>query len=181
MNHSVREGLFSLVLLSALAAPAWAAPPEEAYAAFLRGDYAKAQLLLEPLAEQGVPQAQYYLALMFDMGHGVPKNFEKALKWYRSAAGAGLAPAQFSLAQLYETGDGVEQDQIEALKWLELAAMHGTGGQRLEAAKQRDRLAARLTAAQIAEAKRRSGEWSPAAPMQYRHPPKAQKMPAAMK
>ena len=87
----LRDGLASVAMvLLAHATPAGAAAPEEAFAAFLRGDYAAALPLLEPLAVRGEPQAQYFLALMYDMGQGVPPDPTTALKWYRSAAAAGI-------------------------------------------------------------------------------------------
>ena len=38
------------------------------------------------LAEHGNAKAQYHLALMYQRGEGVKKDYQKALKWYRKAA-----------------------------------------------------------------------------------------------
>jgi TPR repeat protein len=57
----------------------------------------------------------------------------------------------------YEQGDGVLQDYVLAYMWYNLAAAQGAG----VAAKDRDRVAARMTPEQIAEAQRLAREWKP--------------------
>ena len=169
----LRHSLFSAVLILVIRAlPVGAASPDEAFAAFLRGDYSVALPMLEQLAATGEPQAQYYLALMYDLGHAVPQDPPMAFKWYQAAATAGLPSAQFNLALMYDAGQGVPQDRIEALKWLELAASRGTSAQRSETLKVRDRVAAGMTADEIAEARRRASEGPGASQLQYRQPPK---------
>ena len=41
------------------------------------------------LAQQGDALAQAYIALMYDLGVGVPEDKKEALKWYRKAAEQG--------------------------------------------------------------------------------------------
>lgn len=50
------------------------------------------------------------------------RNFEKALKDFRSLAKSNDDEAQFFLGVMYENGDGVSQDYDEAKKWYVLAA-----------------------------------------------------------
>ena len=57
---------------------------------------------------------------------------------------------------MYGKGQGVSQDYIEAHKWMNLAATLE------ESAAARDRLAQKMTPAQIAEAERRAQEWTAA-------------------
>ena len=45
------------------------------------------------------------------------RNFEKALKDFRSLAESNNDEAQFFLGVMYENGDGVSQDYEEAKKW----------------------------------------------------------------
>ena len=40
-------------------------------------------------AEQGNPQAQYTLGMMYQKGRGVAQNQSEAQKWYQKAAGQG--------------------------------------------------------------------------------------------
>jgi len=58
---------------------------------------------------------------------------------------------------MYENGWGVRQDYVIAHMWFNLGA---TGGDR-GAARNRDVVAAKMTAAQVADAERLAGEWEP--------------------
>ncbi len=107
-----------------LTAPAWAGF-DEGVAAFNRGDYATALREWRPLAEQGHAKAQFNLGLMYNNGHGVPKNYPRAVKWFRKAAVRGHARAQHSLGFIYLTGRGVPNDNAEAVKWFRKAAEQG--------------------------------------------------------
>ncbi len=52
--------------------------------AFDRGDYETALREFKALAEQNDSRGQYGLALMYDLGAGVPADLEEAAKWYHS-------------------------------------------------------------------------------------------------
>ena len=77
--------------------------------------------------------------------------------WYRKAADQGYADAQNSLGFMYENGRGVPLDFVSAHMWFNLAAK----GRNAFATKNLDRLAAKLTPAQIGEAEKRLAEWRP--------------------
>ena len=53
-------------------------------------------------------------------------------------------------------GQGVPQDYVRAYMWNNLAAAHLTGDEQKPAAENRDKVASRMTPAQIAEAQRLS-------------------------
>lgn len=126
MKQLLKQGLLGCLLLFALAGQAIADPLADAKQAYFAGDYAKAEKLFRPLAEQGNASAQLYLGSMYDDGQGVPFNHREAVKWYRLAAAQGNAYAQYSLGELYENGEeGVEQDYQEAVKWFRLSAAQG--------------------------------------------------------
>ena len=93
--------------------------------AFDRSDYETAAKVFRSLAEQNDPRGQYALAIMYDMGEGVPQNSEKALKYYRLAAEQGYADAQNNLGVMYDQGEGVSVNYNEAMKWYLLAAEQG--------------------------------------------------------
>lgn len=77
-------------------------------------------------AEDGAASAQYELGNKYDWGWGVPKDHEKAVKWYRLAAEQGNAEAQRSLGFKYALGEGVwRKDDREAVKWWRKAAERG--------------------------------------------------------
>jgi hypothetical protein len=93
----------------------------------------------------------------YQYGEGVTKNYTEAAKWYRNAADQGDATAQRRLGLMYSNGEGVPQDNVEAYKWYNLAAAQGN-----ETAKEnKEIIAGRMTAEQIAEARRRSEDFKP--------------------
>ncbi len=114
-----------LVLALALPAPVLAADFQDGWEAYKRGDYKTALKEWRLLAEQGDPDAQYYLGRMYDRRIGVPEDNVEAVKWYRLAAAQDDAGAQFSLGVMYEKGSGIPQDYAEAAKWYRLAAEQG--------------------------------------------------------
>ena len=103
-------------------------------------------------AERGNAQAQVLIGLSY--ANGPNANYAEAVTWYRLAAEQGEPLAQSYLSMMYEEGRGIEQDLVQAYKWYSLSRGH----QRLED------IAAKMTSAQIAEAKRLASDWKPAAP-----------------
>ena len=111
-------------------------------------------------AKQGNPFEQFNLGLMYYKGRGTAQDYTKAVNWWRRAAEQGFTEALNNLGMSYGNGDGVEQDYVQAHKWFDLAASrHPPGGKRRNSERDRDFLAKKMTAAQIAEAQRLAGEW----------------------
>ena len=81
----------------------------------------------------------------------------EALEQWRMAANGGDARAMAALGRLYLQGVGVMQDFVEAHKWFNLAASRGD----VEAAKQRDALAEKMTPEERAEAQKLARGWNP--------------------
>jgi len=104
------------------AAPVLAGDLEDGIAAHEAGDFPAALRVLQPLAEQGIAQAQTFLGLMHDEGNGVPLDDVQAIQWYRLAAGQRDARAQFLLGTMYDFGEGVPEDNAQAVQWYRLAA-----------------------------------------------------------
>ena len=98
---------------------------DKALKAFKSHDDATALRELHPLAEQGDARAQFYLALMYKNGRGVPEDYKTAVKWYTLSAEQEYAKAQYNLGILYKDGEGVPQDYKEAVKWWRLSAEQG--------------------------------------------------------
>ena len=136
---------------------------EDARDAYNSGDYATAERLWRPLAEQGDADAQFYLGVMYENGQGVPQNYAEALKWHQLAAEQGNAGAQYNLGLMYSSGQqGVPQDFLRAHIWFNLAGSRlPAGADRDKAVEGRDFAATQMPAAQVAEAQKLAHEWRP--------------------
>jgi len=112
--------------------------------------------MLRLAAEQGRAYAQYNLGVMYNNGTGVPQDYAEAMRWYRLAAEQGDADAQGNLGVMYDTGTGVPQDYVAAHMWFNLSAAQGDAS----GSKNRNRMANKMTSAQIAEAQRLARDWT---------------------
>ena len=129
--------------------------------AYDQGDYQTALAEWTPLAEGGDATAQALLGLLYRGAPGLPADAEQSARWYRAAADQGHTHAQYNLGLAYLSGSGVVQDDIAAYMWLDVAARGiplGPDGTNA-ASQRRDALAARMSAADIAEAARQAESW----------------------
>jgi uncharacterized protein len=124
IRHHLHLLLATGVALSASVVPA-RANFADAQAAFELGDYQTAYAEFLRLAQTGDSNAETALGILYDDGHGVPKDQRAAVMWYRKAAEAGNPQAQLNLGIHYEQGQGVEQDYAAALDWYRKAAEPG--------------------------------------------------------
>ena len=76
-------------------------------------------------AATGDPQAQVYLAELYQHGLGVSWDPNKAFSWYLKAAGQGDVTGMSSVGSAYFYGLGVPQDFVEAGGWYLKAAQKG--------------------------------------------------------
>lgn len=77
-------------------------------------------------AQNGLAQAQYNLAVLYERGAGgLPRNLENAGQLYTVAANQGHGPATLALARLYNEGLGVKADPAKAWAIATLAAERG--------------------------------------------------------
>ena len=88
-------------------------------------DYKEALKWFTKAAEQQHALAQYYLAVMYATGRGVPQDYTQAVKWCTKAAEHGDPDAQHKLGLMYSRGKGVVQDYKEAVDWFTKAAEQG--------------------------------------------------------
>ena len=84
-------------------------------------------------------------------------RYAEAMKEWRAAARKGDRRAMLALGRLHMRGLGAPQDFIEAHMWFNLAAARGE----MEAAKERDVLAEKMTPQQVATAQERTRSWRP--------------------
>ncbi|MES2925088.1 MAG: tetratricopeptide repeat protein [Verrucomicrobiota bacterium] len=118
-------------------------------------DVAEAVKWLTQAAEQGNAEAQMKLGAMYVGGRGVLKNSTEAAKWFTMSANQGNAAAQCQLGRMHMSGAGVPKDDVEAYKWVNLAATQGDPAAKKVIAF----LLIRMTAAQVADGKRRSQDF----------------------
>jgi len=116
-----------LVLAVFLAASAPAlADTFEAWQAYNRGDFAKAEELAKPEAERGDSDAQYLMGVLNSEGDTGPRDEAASAAWYRKSAEQGNLDAEDSLGYAYDFGLGVPKDRAQARFWYDKAAMMGT-------------------------------------------------------
>ena len=94
---------------------------EAGISAKARGQYLTAIRSWQPLAEDGMPEAQVNLGHMYNEGLGVNVDYEQALYWYTLAAESDQPEAIFNLGLLYLDGNGVSQHSPTALDYFERA------------------------------------------------------------
>ena len=116
--------LFLSAFLLLTASPVFAGI-DEANSAYDKGNYQQAFSMYKEYAEQGDPEAQYDLGLMFYYGEGVSLDLQQAVKWVTESAENGFAYAQLFLGGLYFEGKGVNQDYEASVKWYFRAAQKG--------------------------------------------------------
>lgn len=110
---------------------------------------------LQKAGEQDEHLALTWLARMYLEGKRVPRDYNKARYWNLKLARSGDWHSMFTLGKLAEQGLGGPADKVKAYMWYQLASLASQ-----EAGQARDRVAQKMTPAQIAEAKRLIQEWN---------------------
>ena len=88
------------------------------------------------------------------------QDHAQAAAWYRRAADQGHVSSQIELADLYARALGVQRSDVEALRWILIAESGAASPEdRAAYAAARERLARRMTPAQLTEARRLAREW----------------------
>ncbi len=82
----------------------------------------EAVALLTEAAGKGQAPAMLSLGSLYENGIGVPRNYTKALDWYKKAAEAKQAEGYYNLGVCYEVGMGVAANPDEALASFKKAA-----------------------------------------------------------
>src|SRR6266850_1329992 len=59
---------------------------DDAVQAYGTGDYAKALAEFRVLADQGKPEAQYFMGLFYHNGFGVPRDQNESARWFLEPA-----------------------------------------------------------------------------------------------
>ncbi|MEL0083943.1 MAG: tetratricopeptide repeat protein [Gammaproteobacteria bacterium] len=131
------SSLLSAVVIGAMlhtsaATPVPAEQLEDGITAFEMQEYDKAMNLIKPLAEQGDPEAQYFMGTFYWYGSGVTRSSPIAQKWFTkaystwlAAAEQGDATAMVEVSRMVNSGLGTERDAEQALKWIHKALANG--------------------------------------------------------
>ena len=137
-------------------------------AAYRAGKFEEAVRFWTPLAQEGIPAAEYNLGVLYEKGQGVPQDLAKAASFYRKAADQGVTTAQLALGRLNAGGRGMPKDYIESYKWLSLAILSTTDSEQRKAVTDlRDMLTKLMSPAQLTEARKLVAMWKPVPPSQY--------------
>ncbi len=120
-------------------------------------DQREAALWVTKAAASGHAVSQNSLGWMYTKGAGVTKDLGIAAAWFRKSAEQGFAKAEARLGWLYLKGIATPKDTIEAYRWFARAASNEGAAEkvRMEARIQRDKIAATMSAADLAEATQR--------------------------
>jgi TPR repeat protein len=115
-------------------------------------------------AESGDAAAQFNLGILCDSrlddnGYAIDGNRTEAIKWLQAAAEQGLSRAQSRLAELYAGGPDASGDHVNACAWFLLATTSSRGIHRHRARSGYERMAARLTPAELVKAQRLARLW----------------------
>lgn len=130
-------------------------------------------------AEAGDARSQCNLGIIYangldDNGYAVKGYKPQAVRWLSAAAEQGLPRAQLKLAEVYAEAPDLSGSHAAACRWF-LLAMQGLCGIHLHQARSGyEHAASRLTAAQIAKARRYARDWTPKLPARAAHIPAKQ-------
>ncbi len=116
------------LLLLLLALPSSAQTPDAwsvALSAYQEKRYEQALVLLQPLAQQGNAEAQFFLGVIYCEGLGVASDCLTGARWYWRAALQGHDYAQYNLGALHSIGQGLPKDPSAAVHWWKKAAALG--------------------------------------------------------
>lgn len=120
-------------------------------------DIALARVWYTRAAERGNAKAMHNLAVLHAEGVSGKPDYAAATEWFRKAADLGVRDSQYNLAILLGRGLGAAADLGQSYLWFAVAAIQGDD----DAAKKRDEVALRLTAADLAAAKLSAESWRP--------------------
>jgi TPR repeat protein len=126
-------------------------------------DYSEALMWWHKAADQGSTNAQLFIGEAYVNGNGVSQDYVTAAKWIRVSAEHGDMQAQDELGAMYEKGRGVSRDYVQSYMWLNLAVARwpAIDPRRGIVVNERDRVASKLTSAQLMEAQRLARDWKP--------------------
>lgn len=97
----------------------------EAQRAHAAGRYTAALRLYRPLAEAGVPQAQFALGKMYHLGEGTAPDRDSAVRWFAKVAAQGFADRAHDIRAISVIDDEVPPDNPLGIYSYKKAAQNG--------------------------------------------------------
>ena len=64
-------------------------------------------------SEQGDPDSQYNLGVIYRDGLGVQQDYKESIKWFMKSSDLGHGYSKYTLGVMYQNGEGVPQDYKE--------------------------------------------------------------------
>ena len=113
------------VVLSTLSLHAQADDFSDGVALYEAQNFPAAAAAFRKAADQGKPDAQFNLGLMYLNGEGVPQNYVEAKALFEKAAQQNNVRAQVNLARMYAKAKGVAPSYGMAVYWFNKAAALG--------------------------------------------------------
>lgn len=94
---------------------------------YKRDDYfsIEAADLFQISAIHGYTKSQTKVGDMYSDGNLIPKDYQRAFKWYEKAAEQGDAEAQCHLGFMYKYGRGAPKDPQKSLEYFQKSAVQG--------------------------------------------------------
>lgn len=89
------------------------------------GDYKNAFNEYKKLAEEGNPEAEFAIGIMYMEGNGTEKAPSLGFSWTKKAAEKKWPAAQYNLGLMYDNGDGVERNYKKAVELYFKASAQG--------------------------------------------------------
>ena len=130
---------------------------------YLLRDYETAFKLFSRAAAQGNRNAKTNLGVMYKNGEGVQKDVKKSFEIFSTTAELGDKTAQIYLAGQYFFGEGTPADYVMAYMWatisdqIDIKDMRGNAA--VASVSRAAPIRAKMSAAQLAEAKELVGQW----------------------
>jgi uncharacterized protein len=88
-------------------------------------NYPEARTWFEHAVQDGSNEGRAYLGELYGTGHGVVRDFAKAVSLFAEAAQGGDPDGMFDLGLMYRDGFGVPQDPATAFGWFYRVALKG--------------------------------------------------------
>ena len=89
---------------------------------FNKGNYELALDIWEPLANEGVSNAQYNVGLMHHNGLGTKQDFKQAYKWLLKSSEQGNLNSIRLISAMYALGNGIDKNFVRSYMWAKIGA-----------------------------------------------------------
>lgn len=121
----MRQMAAIVAVTAALAGPA-RAEIEQARDLLEAGEFAAALEAFWPAARSGNAEAEEWIGVIYALGLGVERDYQRAFDWYLRAAMKGHPGAQSGVGWYYELGLGMPApDLVRAYLWYNLSTIGG--------------------------------------------------------